>query len=400
MGKYKLARAHFAVALCLIISLHATYTEGAQTQEAEGVAAIGTGGRDEARQAALHDALQQAALSVGAQVTGTERMNTADAPLQSLHVRPTQQIGHYLILREWENQGLYHVVVSAEAGQGRVAGECAARADAPKKKVAFIPFGVITSIQVDDINNAFDGLPTEISHRLEASGGYLAIYDRRSIPTVDSPEQREAIMRFVKESGAQFLVSGTIVNAQGIPGIPEFFWAQLGSRYRKRHFEIEFSVYDGLTGTRVSLRRLDEYVEGDVMVGRDKPFGSRAFFETVLGQAVNRLMDAAAKDIRATLECLPFSANIVRVEGKKVFLDAGSTSLLRPGDKLIAYSKGLHRIVGMGNTESLGIEERPVATVTLSKVQPQFSVGDLSEGTAKLGINVGDTVRFEFIDNN
>jgi hypothetical protein len=396
-----LTHTYFAAALCLIIALHAPHSEGAQTQrtQAEGVAAIGASGRDEARQAALRDALRQAALSVESQVEGTERLNAANVPLQSLHVRPTQQVTHYSILREWEDQGLYHVTVSAEVGQGKVAAECATRAHAPKKKVAFIPFGVANSIQVDDINNILDGLPSELSRRLEASGEFLPIYVLRSIPREDNTPQREAVMRIAKESGAQFLVSGTIVDAGASQGSPGIFGTLLG-RSRKRHFEIEFTVYDGLTGTRILLRRLDEVAEGDVMVGRDKPFGSRVFFETEFGQAANRLVDDATKEIRAALECLPFSANIVRVEGNKVFLDAGGTSLLRPGDKLIAYSRDFyHPTVGLGNTGALGVQERPVATVTLIQIQPRFSIGDLPEDTSKLGINVGDTVRFEFVDN-
>jgi len=388
--------AYFTAALCLISFFFcAAHTEEAQagvTTQAEGVAAISNGGRDEARQEALKDALKQAALSVESQVIASEHLNTDNVPLQSLHVRPTQEVTRYSILREWEDQGIYHVTVSAEVGQGKVmAAGCAASAHAPKKKIAFFQFDVANSIQVDDINNILGGLPSELASRLEASGGFLSTYTHRSIPSDSDMQKRAFIKLIAEESGAQFIVSGMIVDA----GVSQNF---IG--YKKRNFEIVFSVYDGLTGTRVLLRHLDEHAHGDVMVGRDKPFGSRNFFETELGRAANRLMDVAARDIRVALECLPFSAHIVRIEEKKVFLDAGGTSLLRPGDKLVAYARSSTQpIVGLGGAV-LGDTERSVATVTLIQVQPLFSIGELSEDAAKLGIKVGDIVRFELADGN
>lgn len=394
--------AYFTAALCLtgffFCAAHTQEARAGVTTQAEGLAEIGKGGRNEARQAALKDALQQAALSVESRVMASEHLSADNEPLQSLRVRPTQGVTHYSILREWEDQGTYHVTVSAEVSQGKEDGQgevmaagCAASAHAPKKKIVFVQFDVANSIQVDDIKNILGGLPSELASRLEASGEFLSTYVQRSIPRASDMQKREAIKLLAEESGAQFVVSGMIVDA----GVSQGF---LG--YEKRNFEIEFSVYDALTGTRVLLRHLDEHAQGNVMVGRDKPFGSRAFFETGLGRAVDRLLDGATQDIRVALECLPFSAHIIRIEEKNVFLDAGGTSLLMPGDQLVAFVRNSTQpIVGLGGAV-LGETERPVATVTLIKVQPQFAIGELSENAASLGIKVGDIVRFELADGN
>ena len=388
--------AYFTAALCLtgffFCAAHTQEARAGVTAQAEGLAEIGKGGRNEARQAALKDALQQAAMSVESRVMASEHLSADNEPLQSLRVRPTQEVTRYSILREWEDQGIFHVTVSAEVGQGKaMAAGCAASAPAPKKKIVFVQFDVANSIQVDDIKNILGGLPSELASRLEASGEFLSTYVQRSIPRESDMQKREAIKFIAEESGAQFVVSGMIVDA----GVSQVF---LG--YEKRNFEIEFSVYDVLTGTRVLLRHLEEHAQGNVMVGRDKPFGSRAFFETGLGRAADQLLDVATQDIRVALECLPFSAHIIRIEEKKVFLDAGGTSLLRPGDQLVAFVRNSTQpIVGLGGAV-LGETERPVATVTLIKVQPQFAIGELSENAATLGIKVGDIVRFELADGN
>lgn len=397
MAVYKnRTHAYFTATLCLIgffiCTAHAEETQAGITTQAEGIAAISKGGRDEARQEALKDALQQAALSVESQVIASEHLNPDNVLLQSMRVRPTQKATHYSILREWEDQGIYHVTVSAEVGQDKenTAG-CVASTHAPKKKLAFVQFDVANSIQVDDIKNLLGGLPSELASRLEASGKFLSSYVHRSIPRESDMQKHVALKLIAEELGVQFIVSGMIMDAGVSPNI---------FGYEKRNFEIEFSVYDGLTGTRILLRHLGEHAQGDVMVGRDKPFGSHTFFETELGRAADRLMDVAIKDIQAALECLPFSAHIVRIEEKKVFLDAGGTSLLRPGDRLVAYVRNSTQpIVGLGGA-ALGDTENSAATVTLIQIQPQFSIGELPENAAKLGIKVGDIVRFDLSGGN
>lgn len=268
-------------------------------------------------------------------------------------------------------------------------GHGATPAPAPKKKVVIVQFDVANTQHVDDINNIYDGLPSALSSRLEASGEFLTTYTGRSIPAEASEPQRKAITQIAEEAGAQFLISGMVVNA-GISQKKGFWGTSLG-----RHIEVELAVYDGLTGARLLLRRLDEQARGEVRVGNDKPFGSSIFFETELGQALNRLIDLAVKDIRKALENVPFSAHIIRVEEKKVFLDAGGDSLLKPGDKLVVYVRDTSAPIAGLKGSALGVTDRAADTVTLTRVQPQFSIGELPEDAAKLGIKAGNIARID-----
>lgn len=265
-------------------------------------------------------------------------------------------------------------------------------APAAKKKIALAQFDVANTQHVDDISNIYDGLPLSLSSRLEASGEFLTTYTGRSIPIETGEAQRNAIVQVAEETGAQLLISGMVVNS-GLSQTGESPETRSG-RTKKRHIEVEFSVYDGLTGARLLLRRIDEQARGDVMVGNDKPFGSSIFLETELGQAINRLLDRAVTDIRAALKKVPFTAHIVRVEEKKVFLDAGSDSLLKPGDKLVAYARDANPVVGPKGPV-LGITDRAVDTVTLTQVRPQFSIGELTESAATQGIKASDIAKID-----
>jgi len=263
---------------------------------------------------------------------------------------------------------------------------------AAKKKIALAQFDVANTQHVDDISNIYDGLPLALSSRLEASGEFLTAYTARPVPAEAGEAQRNAITQIAGEAGAQFLISGMVVNA-GTRHEKGFLGTALGEK-TVRHIEIELAVYDGVTGARLLLRRLNEQAQDKVKVGNDKPFGSSIFFETELGQALNRLLDVAATDIRTALEKVPFSAHIVRAEEKKVFLDAGSDSLLKPGDKLVAYVRDTTPIIGLKGSV-LGVTERVADMVTLTEVQPQFSIGELTEGATKHGIRAGSIAKID-----
>lgn len=385
-------------ALCLASAIGFAQAETANFREiyAEGAVEIVHGDIEAARQKALADALNQAALSLGARVMAAENFDAGGILLQSQQIRPTRQISRYSVLREWEDQSVYHVKIRAEGSlDGSAYGELNS-IRAVKKKVAIAQFDVANTLHVDDINNIYDGFPSVLSRRLEASGGFLPVYVGRLIPREVSESQRRAIIQIAEETGAQFLVSGLVIDA-GMRHEKGFLGTSIGS-YDKRHVEIEISVYDGLTGVQLFSRRLEEIAQGEVRIGNDKPFGSSSFFSTEAGRALDRLIVAATINIRTALACLPFSSRIVRVDGKNVYLDAGALSMLKAGDKLAVYSMGTNLpVVGVGSA-ALGMPEHPVTTVTLIKIQPLFSIGDLQEDASALGISPGSIARFEFSD--
>jgi len=52
----------------------------------------------------------------------------------------------------------------------------------------------------------------------------------------------------------------------------------------------------------------------------------------------------------------------------------------------------------LGAQLPLGIPESPATTITITQVQPLFSIGELAVDPAKVNIQVGDLVRSESTD--
>jgi hypothetical protein len=255
-----------------------------------------------------------------------------------------------------------------------------------KKKIVFIQFDVANVSQIGDINNIYDGLPAALAARMATSNKYLATSSRYSLPKSGETSQQQAMTQIAGETGAQFLIAGLVLNA--------------GNGDGKRHIEVKLKIYDGFTGIPLLSRRFEDKTYGDMRVGTDKPFGSSEFFDTDFGRAINRLINTAVKGIQSALANVPFAAHIVRAEGNNVLIDAGANSLLKPGYKLVAYTNESRNPVNDLLGSKLGDVERPADEITLTVVQPQFSIGQLSHDAATIGVNPGNAARVNDADRH
>lgn len=401
----------------------------AQSIEAEGIAALDAGGMEQARQEATQDALQQAALSAAAQVEASSAMDAAGRLQESVRVTPAAVIASHTVLREWSADGLLHVQIRAEVQPREKATPAnanqkeLARTPNFKKKIAITRFHVVNSLQVEDIANIWDGYPLELLRRLEMLGSALPLNSVSSLlpagsePNPDSPANRDMIRRIAEQSGSQLVISGVILDAGFGGGTIRPYWGWQGKEGgarselalpwpniavglkpgpSERRLEVEIFLHDGLSGALLARHRASTEADGRVTVGRDKPFASATFFATPFGMSADRLINTQVEAISNELACLPFMANIVRIQGKKVFLDAGGTSGLRPGDRLTVYHRSPNApISSLSGATNLGIPETSATSVTLREVQPLFALGELAADPTKLNLQVGDVARFE-----
>lgn len=384
-----------AAALMVAFLLAPGLASHAATVDAEGMASIDGRNLEQVRQAAIRDALRQASIQAGARVESAELVTAGGLALESSRMRGTEDLSNVTIMREWQDKDLFHVRIRAEnnasAGQP-------ATSRSYKKKIVAAPFNVNKTGQVDDIDDIWSGFPKELLRRLESTHKFLPKVSKFSLPAdargVAVEPNGEHVKQLALLNESQFVVSGAILDA-GTSVDRAWFGLSVTKR---RRFEVEIFVHDGLTGALISHHRLDRAMEGEVKVGNDKPFGSAAFFATDYGRNVDWVMQALTKAILADLEPVPFTARIVRISGGKIFLDAGASSLLAPGDKLVAYrKKDEPAVIGLSMNAEYGMPEAPVATVSITQVQPLFSIGELSLDAKSVNLRVGDLVRFETV---
>ncbi|MDH3325800.1 MAG: hypothetical protein OEM38_03675, partial [Gammaproteobacteria bacterium] len=109
------------------------------------------------------------------------------------------------------------------------------------------------------------------------------------------------------------------------------------------------------------------------------------------GKAVAHILSTQIELIQEDLQIIPFTAKIIRVNGMDVYFDAGSRSRVNIGDMLMTFKLDADPLTG-DNSQYLGFAEKPIASLSVDQVQPQFSVGKLEIKNTKL--MPGDLIRF------
>lgn len=382
---------YFFLALpVLLLALGWAGTAAAQPVEAEGMALIDAGGIGKARQLAIEDALRQVDEAAGMSVVSGEIRGSDGSLTENSRYRALGHGSNPQVLREWREDNALYVRIRAEV----VARE---ESLSYRKKIAVTQFHVAQPLQVQDIDNIWNGYPNALLQRLERSGMFLPVYPsgglgRLELP-LDRPQNRDTVRMLAEQNGAQFVVSG-IVHDAGADVTEGMLQKILSNKQDSRRIEVEIFLHDGLTGTVISRFRAVEAAQGHIRPGRDKPFGSAAFFATDFGAAVARLIDRQVQVTVKELGRLPFIAKIVRIEGERLFFDAGATSGVGVGDRFMLYTLSpLTEAAELGNNRLLGIAEKPAATLAVKQVQPLFSVGVAEAQPQK--IQIGDMIRFE-----
>lgn len=359
--------------------------------EAEGVAAIAEGGLARARQNAIRDALEQLGLRSGARVDIAAGASTRGQTAESSRVQPAFDFERYTVLREWQTGQQLHVRIAVKEEDARPRGSVNL---GYKKKIVVTPFRVRRSSQLDDVDDIATRLPQELLRRMTASGKFLGKESAYVIsPGVNGPSSdTAAVRRIASLYESQFVVSGEILDG-GNYEQP----AYLGLiKKDARRIEIAFYVHDGLTGVLLARRTALVEQVGERRVGRDKPFGSASFAATPFGSAILRALDEGVTGVEAEIAALPFMAKIVQVQGERIFIDAGSTSSVAPGDQLVIYRSDTRQpVYGADPLTPLGMVESPLGTLSIVQVQPGFAIGTVTPPAAARQVSAGDMVRFD-----
>lgn len=350
----------------------------AEVLEAEGISSLDPG-RTVAREAAIQDALHQAALGQGGHLESSN-INQLGSSLNSIRLETPYLPKLLEVLNEWEKDGLYHVRVRAQSDTlGRNPTKL-------RKRIAATWFPVVDSLQAQDLDNPSKGLPEAILKRMEASGGYIVPMDIR-IPALPEVVTHESIKGVASLMRSQFVLSGKIVNTSVTTGS----WF-LGKD--ERQLELELILYDGFTGARIARHVLTEAAKGKVLIGREIPFGSQSFLTTDTGRAFDRLIERAALIIDRELSCIPFSATVMKVEGDRVYIDAGNLARLSPGDSLVIYAS-VGPTINAPDGQILGVTEEAINSVSVIQTQPNFSIAVIDNRTNKQTVRSGDRARFQ-----
>jgi len=269
-------------------------------------------------------------------------------------------------------------------------------------RLVIAPLAVAQNYETRDISNLIPGYQTELNRRLIDSA-YRNLTMLNQMVGIDTqatiyPNTAPAILDPIRnQTGAQYMLM-TVLRSASAHTEPSTLTNPMNSIKRfynlpvendARFIELDWYVVDLMQHTVIHQQRQGFDIKGDVRVGRDRPFGSNAFFATDTGMTFHALLSAQVRDVVQTMQCKALNTQIIDVRGEEYVLFLNADSGAKVGDELAVYERNGRPVQFQGL--DLGVDELPSAFIKIKRIMPRFAVAEL---VAKKGVvQVGDIVK-------
>jgi len=380
-----------------------------KTITVEGQAVIKNGAKLLARTMAIRDAIREASLTNNSQINSHTRVDKNTIALDSFSLRTAALVNQTKVVDEWIEKDIYHVRAIITLTDNP---RC--QSIYRKKIVATaFPFSHPSHTSLSESNDLSSGIPREISNILAESGEYTT---RNKTHTVlfqeadlapelqeNHPYQASEIINLARNNQAQFVLSGVIRDLDSADrhytrGNGFGAWLGSFSSYynNSRAITIDIYIHDGYTGALLFQHRYKDTVDStfsSIWVPDNVMVGSVDFKNSATGNVITKIINQSVGDIQESIGCFPFYTRILKIEGNKIFIDAGAQERINPGDQLIVYRNAgtIHAL--NSDQEIVGLYKNAVGMMTITEVTPLFSVGELEAPPYMLGVEVGDWVK-------
>lgn len=267
----------------------------------------------------------------------------------------------------------------------------------PKKRVAVTRFDNKVQGTYGSWNIG-DGMAEQLTTALIKTGRFVVV-ERQALKDVLGEQElgqtgvikKETAAKVGQVLGAQIIVRGVVSEFEqaesgggGGIGIGGF---RIGGKSSNAHVGIDIRLIDATSGQVLTSHNAVGKVESSgIAVGVSRgivDFGADSFKNAPIGQATRQAIEDAVKFIVDTMETVPFTAKVIKIEGKKIYVNIGSNMNVRSGTKMYAYSLG-EDLVDPDTGLRLGADEKLLGTVEVRDVQSKFSIGYMVSGNGSL----------------
>lgn len=373
------------------------------TVEVTGRASI-VGAVSYARQQALEDAMRQASLRAGAQVSSMQLMDKGVIEQDRVRVQSMASLRNVEVLWETQHEGVYQVAIRADVSPQSM---CPDSTQRYRKAIAVAGFGLAEPMQasIGQLQNVERALPRVLVNSLNNRGALhaldatqISVYQNpRRAPSTETAQQRlTTSVALATQLGAQYVVSG-VVRDLAMVGDSYPYRAQptgwrdrLGiPQARDRQFVLDVFVHDGLSGALLFQRSYATQGRWTPARQETVAFASPQFWQTPYGEQVRGTLSTVIDDIDEVLRCQPFMARIVKAQGRRLHIEASAGAGIRPGDTFKVYRTGTFYNLDFDPRTEL----TDMATeVTIRQVQPQFVIAEMDLPAEHLSIQRDDMV--------
>ncbi|WXG52135.1 MAG: CsgG/HfaB family protein [Candidatus Sedimenticola sp. (ex Thyasira tokunagai)] len=185
-------------------------------------------------------------------------------------------------------------------------------------------------------------------------------------------------------AGAKLLIKGVVSEFQYKAGGKNmglaFKGLDFGSKSSTAHVGIDIRVIDATSGQVIASERASAEAEssgfnvGFSKAGAPWKINGGNFERTPLGVATRDAIRQAVHFIIEQSKGIEWTASVVKASGEQVYINRGSTSNIRTGDRFVIYSKG-ESLIDPETGLNLGSDEEFSGSLIITVVKQKYSIG-------------------------
>ncbi|WP_044409771.1 flagellar assembly protein T N-terminal domain-containing protein [Thiomicrospira microaerophila] len=393
-------RAGYASVVFWILSMIPMSVNALGCIEVTGVASMQTDDRAFARQMAIRNAIELASMQSNLEINARSDMENFALQNQASRFTTRSKVERFSLVDEFYNEQtneyevvLYVCLTADPSACGNLVGT------QYQNRLVVAPVVIENTYEGRDIANLLPGYQAELFRRLNIAGYRnleMVEYAQGLHPgTMVTPNlSQDVLLPIQDQTGGQFLLLSVIRSVVSVSegrgfldGVRRFY--NYDAKHNRRYVEVEWYLVD-LNKQRIVRQHLESIeMEGEPRVGRDKPFGSMAFFRTHTGQAFDKILAQQVERVIDHLKCEMLETQIIDVRNGEYVMFLADQSGIQVGDQLAIYSRAGNPVRFQGRV--LGMDEAPAGFIEITRILPKFAVGRLVAEKAE--IQIGDVAR-------
>lgn len=186
------------------------------------------------------------------------------------------------------------------------------------------------------------------------------------------------IIGSVTSFGATDKGGGVSVGAGGSGGLLGGVVGGLSQQSQSGKVTIEMRYVNATTSQIMDTVTISEEIESSswsLNAGyKGVSLGTNKFYNTPLGEATRRAITSAVQQLATELNNVPWSGLVVDFDGTELYINAGKSSGIKAGDKLL-IERIAKTLTDPATGEVLKITKQKVGVVTLTSVEERISSG-------------------------
>ncbi len=373
--------------------------------EAEGQARIINENIKAARENAIRDASQQAAMQAAVYVSSSQVVRDGILEIDNMQISTLGKVSNIEILDEKVIGNHLHIRIKADVliDEGCKNGITNTYA----KSVAFSAFPLAKQQQANlgALHNIASSFPATLINQIPETGNitslkatHISLFPNlNQTPTTQLDDGTHSnALSATGHFHVNYIVSGVIrdigmvdprTHAEQNYFIDLYNRLDYKSRKHLRNFAIDLFIFDGFSGQLIKKEHYQTAGLWALDPSLHTGFATAAFHKQDYGQKVLALQQKIAKDLVETLRCEPFTTSISRVEDRTIWINAGRLQDVKVGDKLTLYRKETFFTPDMkANTQLINTRQ----TLVIDNVQQGFASGYINSAAASFNIRPGD----------